>query len=231
MPGPIGPHEATPAELQEQIAAERRGEPYLLFRDGEETQCIVTLSESDRATIGRAPGSDVCLQWDAEVSRTHAQLVRLGREWTIADDGLSRNGTTVNGEPLRGQYRLRDGDVVGCGLTRLVFRAPPLTIAETAPPSSRPVPVALSDAQRRVLFALCRPFAAGDRFARAPTNQELAEALFLSVETIKTHLRALFDRFGVEDLPHNQKRARLVELALESGTVTRFDLLKAEAQE
>ena len=213
-----GPHKATPAELKEQLAAERRGEPYLLFRDGEGAQRIVTLEASlDRATIGRAPGSEVCLDWDAEVSRIHAQITRLGREWTIVDDGLSRNGTMVNGEPLRGQHRLRDGDVVGCGVTDLVFRAPPLTMAETAPPSSRAVPIALSEAQRRVLLALCRPFAAGDRFARPPTNQELAAQLFLSVETIKTHLRALFDRFGVEDLPHNQKRARLVELALESG--------------
>jgi DNA-binding NarL/FixJ family response regulator len=44
------------------------------------------------------------------------------------------------------------------------------------------------------------------------------------VETVKTHLRALFDRFDVEDLPHNQKRARLVELALQSGTVTPHEL-------
>jgi hypothetical protein len=37
-------------------------------------------------------------------------------------------------------------------------------------------------------------------------------------------MRALFAKFGVEDLPQNQKRARLVELALTSGIVALRDL-------
>ena len=46
----------------------------------------------------------------------------------------------------------------------------------------------------------------------------------LSVEAVKTHLRTLFQRFGVEDLPQNAKRARLVELAFETGVVVPRDL-------
>ncbi len=42
----------------------------------------------------------------------------------------------------------------------------------------------------------------------------------LSVEAVKTHMRALFDKFEVEDLPHNQKRTRLAELALQAGVVS-----------
>jgi pSer/pThr/pTyr-binding forkhead associated (FHA) protein len=224
---PFGPHRASPAELKDQLAAERRGVPYVVFRDGEGGQRIVSLPEAnDRATIGRAPASDVCLAWDAEVSRVHAQFERLGNDWTVVDDGLSRNGTVVNGDRLRGRHRLRDGDVVHCGTTQIAFRAPPQTIAETAPPAAQQLRVALTDAQRRVLVALCRPYAAGNRFTRPPTNQELADELSLSVETVKTHLRALFDRFGIEDLPHNRKRARLIELALESGTVAAPDLAR-----
>lgn len=224
---PIGPHGASPAELKEQLAAERRGTPYLVYRDGDGAQRIATLPEdADRASVGRGPACEICLSWDAEVSRIHAQLERLGGAWTVVDDNLSRNGTIVNGERLKGQHRLRDGDVLNCGTTQLAFRAPPQTIAETAPPSTRIAQVQLSDAQRRVLVALCRPFAAGNRFVRPPTNQELAQELFLSVETVKTHLRTLFDKFGVEDLPHNQKRARLVELALESGAITAHDLAR-----
>ena len=34
------------------------------------------------------------------------------------------------------------------------------------------------------------------------------------------HLRTLFHKFGVEDLPQNQKRAKLVELAFRSGLVS-----------
>jgi hypothetical protein len=34
---------------------------------------------------------------------------------------------------------------------------------------------------------------------------------------VKGHLRTLYRKFGIEDLPHNQKRARLVELVVEGG--------------
>ncbi|MBV8953532.1 MAG: hypothetical protein JO179_05315, partial [Solirubrobacterales bacterium] len=47
---------------------------------------------------------------------------------------------------------------------------------------------------------------------------------YLSVDAVKTHLRALFAKFGIEDLPQNQKRIRLVELALKSGVITPRDL-------
>ena len=50
---------------------------------------------------------------------------------------------------------------------------------------------------------------------RLPTGDEL----FLSVDAVKGHLRALFEKLEVENLPHNQKRVRLVERALESGVL------------
>jgi DNA-binding NarL/FixJ family response regulator len=75
-----------------------------------------------------------------------------------------------------------------------------------------------------VLVSLCRPFHEGDAFARPPTNQQIADELFLSVAAVKTHLRILFQRFGVEDLPHNEKRAQLARLAFESGAVSSADL-------
>ena len=40
---------------------------------------------------------------------------------------------------------------------------------------------------------------------------------------MKTHLRALFEKFGVE-LPQNQKRVALVERALQTGLITERDL-------
>ena len=57
--------------------------------------------------------------WDSEVSRLHAQLEPVGRDWIVVDDGLSRNGTFVNGERVNGRRRLRDGD-------RLVFGETPV---------------------------------------------------------------------------------------------------------
>ena len=37
------------------------------------------------------------LDWDSEISRVHAALERIGDDWTVVDDGLSHNGTYLNG--------------------------------------------------------------------------------------------------------------------------------------
>jgi hypothetical protein len=82
-----------------------------------------------------------------------------------------------------------------------------------------PNDVRLTDTQLGILAALCRPIAAGNSYATPATNQEIADEVFLSVDAVKGHLRTLYRKFGIEDLPHNQKRARLVELAIEGGYV------------
>src|SRR3712207_5816904 len=82
----------------------------------------------------------------------------------------------------------------------------------------------LTESQRAVLLALCRPFKHGSAYAVPTTNQDIAAELFLSQDAVKTHLRALFAKFGVEELPQNQKRLRLVERALQSGVVRDRDL-------
>ena len=76
----------------------------------------------------------------------------------------------------------------------------------------------ISDAQRRVLVSLCGPLDEAP-FAGPRSNREIADELFLSVETVKTHLRALFDLFGIGDLPQNRKRAELVRRAFETGVL------------
>jgi hypothetical protein len=220
-----GPHAASPAELKDQLDADRRGLPYLLFRLEDGSQAIHTLpSEWRPMTIGRGPSCDVCVDWDVKISRVHAQLERLGDDWTVEDDGLSRNGTLVNGERLVGRHRLADGDVLRLGSTELLFRAPRTGVAATVIGASSIVRPTLGDAQRRVLVALCRPYREGGAYATPATNRQIADELVLSVEAVKTHLRTLFGRFGIEDLPQNAKRTRLVELAFETGSVTQRDL-------
>jgi hypothetical protein len=44
------------------------------------------------------------------------------------------------------------------------------------------------------------------------------------VAAVKTHLRALFARFEVDQLPQNEKRIRLVQRALDSGSVSPGEL-------
>src|ERR1051326_6840338 len=89
---PLAPHAASPAELQERLRAEREGDPFLVYRDDSGAPRIATLDgRAGRVSIGRSPGNDVALIWDSEVSRLHAELERLGDQWIVADDGLSRN--------------------------------------------------------------------------------------------------------------------------------------------
>ena len=44
-----------------------------------------------------------------------------------------------------------------------------------------------------------------------------------SVDAVKAHLRALFDRFGLGDLPQNEKRSRLAARVLADGILTPRD--------
>lgn len=214
------------AELKQQIEAERAGVPFLVYRDAEQRQQLFLFSdELERVTVGRGSSSDIWLDWDSEVSRVHAELGRTGGAWTIADDGLSRNGTYVDGERVLGRRRLLDGDVIRIGTTLITFRQPQqTTIAETSIAADAISRASLSDAQRRVLVALCRPFKDSDGYVTPATNQQIADELFLSIDAVKTHLRALFGKFAIEDLPQNQKRVRLVELALKNGIVSPRDL-------
>ena len=84
------------------------------------------LGDDRDVTIGRGEDADVRLWWDPSVSLVHAEAVRLGRHWLISDDGVSRNGTFVNGERVRGRCRLRDGDALRVGRTTLSFNDPPI---------------------------------------------------------------------------------------------------------
>ena len=214
------------SELKAQIEAEREGQPFLVYRDGEDCQQIFAMApDRERVTVGRVSAADICIEWDTEVSRLHAELERIGEDWTVSDDGLSRNGTHVNGERVVGRRRLHDNDVVRFGRTVAVYRQP-LTadITETEVASEVLDRASLSEAQRRVLVALCRPFKETSGYVTPATNQQIAGELFLSVDAVKTHLRTLFSKFGIEELPQNQKRVRLVELALKSGVITPRDL-------
>jgi pSer/pThr/pTyr-binding forkhead associated (FHA) protein len=216
----LPPHlrSVSPTELADRIAAERRGAPFLLYLDGDARQRIVDLGlPRTSLSIGRDGASDVPLEWDTEVSRAHAMLERIGGAWTIVDDGLSRNGSSVNGRRIYGRRRLDDGDSIEVGRTQLVFVAGPAK-ARTTATSRRGSPPELSPAQRRVLHALCAPLLE-DQFAAPPSNREIAAELFLSVETVKSHLHALFALFEVADMPQNRKRAELVRLAYERGAV------------
>jgi len=213
-------------ELQAQIEAERGGRPFLVLRDGEGEQRIVAIEAgTTELWVGRGEAAGLRIDWDEEVSALHAQIEVVGDECTMLDDGLSRNGSFVGEERVHGRRRLRDGDTLRFGRTLVLYRRPGADAPEaTVIASEVPAAAAVSPGQRRVLVALCRPFKDGSAFATPPTNQAIAEELHLSVDAVKTHMRALFEKLGVEDLPQNQKRVALVERALQSGIVAPRDL-------
>jgi FHA domain-containing protein/regulatory LuxR family protein len=221
-----GPRPVSAVELKAQIEAERAGRPFLAYRDEDgERHLLLIGPEVSELWIGRSPSADVQLTWDEEVSSLHAQVEVIRDECTLVDEGLSRNGSFVNNERVAGRRHLRDGDILRFGRTLTLFRAPGAAAAESTVVASDALAAAqVSPAQRRVLVALCRPFKDGAAFATPPTNQQLADELHLSVDAVKTHMRALFEKFGVQELPQNRKRLAVVERALQTGLVTQREL-------
>ncbi len=223
---PLAPHSLSPSELKELLAAERAGRPFLVLRDGEGALELFPADLGEQAqTLGRRPEMDLSLAWDPEVSGLHAELQGTGGEWAIVDDGLSRNGTYVNGLRINGRQRLRDGDRIRVGQTVVAFKAGAAApVRETVATGETSIPVELTETQRRVLLALCRPYRDGAGFTKPATNQEIAAEVFLSVDAVKMHLRALFGKFELTALAQNEKRVRLAECALQFGVITQRDL-------
>lgn len=217
------PRPMSASELQLVVRQENLGDPFLLFRDSAGHLTVKALVGDESLTIGRRASSGLALEWDSRVSRTHAVVERVGGEWTLSDDGLSRNGTFVNGELLRARRRLRDGDVIRLGSTAIAYRLPidGATAATSDAPASEPVSV--TDTQRRILVALCRPYAGGG-LASPASNQEIAGEVHLSLDAVKNHFRILYQRFEIAHLPQNRKRTRLAECALTWGLVSEREL-------
>ena len=124
-------------------------------------------------TIGTSTENEVALPHDSMASGLHAVLERFAAGWCVADLGSS-NGTWLNGGRIWSSQRLRHGDEIRVGQTRLIFRdfqefVGAETETEEAPPS-------LTSRERDVLVALCRPLLARDmspsrrRPARSPRS-------------------------------------------------------------
>lgn len=212
------------SELAALLAAEREGEPFLAYRDQLGDLRIVALS-ADRVRIGRTADNDIVLAGDLEVSRAHARLEAEGAGWTLVDDGLSRNGTYVNGEVVPRRLRLEDRDVIALGQTSMLFRHPSVVGDEsTAVATKGDFEVRLTPAERRVLVALCRPLLETGVTAAPASNQAIADQLILSLAGVKSHVQTLFAKLGFDGAPRALKRTQLAQSAVERGLVTARDL-------
>jgi pSer/pThr/pTyr-binding forkhead associated (FHA) protein len=199
--------------------------PVLQFTDEHGRPCEHPLDSTARVVIGRSPNATIPVLDDSSVSRLHAALEWMDTHWTVVDDGLSRNGTFVNGQRITGRRPLHPGDTIRVGEFVLTYRdSGQVPEATTGIAGPLPTRSALTDAQLKVLTALCRPYKGGATYASPPSNQQLADELYISTETVKTHLRALFAKFGLDQTPDHNKRTRLAQCAMLGGVVTDHDL-------
>lgn len=181
--------------------------------------------QSERTTVGKAGENDIALPDDPTASRLHAVLEQFPAGWCVTDLGSS-NGTWVNGERIWASHRLRHGDEIRLGQSRLIFRDPlsaggPLTEAEDVPPS-------LTTRERDVLLALCRPLLDRDMFTEPASTRAIAEELVITQAAVKQHLANLYEKFGVAAEDSN-RRSRLANEALRRGAVSLAELRAADS--
>jgi hypothetical protein len=214
--------EPTPEQTEAQQAAEAAGIPFLSFRDESGGWTVQPLPVFGTVTIGRSAKADISLAWDPEVSRLHAELELRAGEWTVTDDGLSQNGTWVNGMRLAGRRRLADEDMLRIGRTELTFRRPigGTVSVPTLVPGELSATPSFSEQQQRILAALCRPlFGDGDGI-NPLTDAEIAEETSIPQAQVEAELGHLGRAFGLEDMPPDDRRAEIALLAMRSGLVS-----------
>lgn len=89
-----------------------------------ETQPTLELPFRLEVIVGRDPTCKLTLAQDTEVSRRHARFFAEGDAYYVEDMG-SRNGTYLNNERIAERRRLREGDLVVVGRTRIRFLVEP----------------------------------------------------------------------------------------------------------
>jgi pSer/pThr/pTyr-binding forkhead associated (FHA) protein len=220
-----GPSASHAVALKAVIEAQRAGLPILVIRDEVHGQRVFVLeSHDEQLWIGRGAACDVRVEGDEQALRCHAELVRVPEGWAVVDDGLSRNGTYVDGRRITGRRRLHDGEVVCFGNSAVAYKLSGSSGARAKPTDDMLAAPELTPRQRQVLLSLSRPLLRQRHAAAPATNKAIADELVLSVPAVVTHIRTLFKKFAIEDLPQNQKRARLAERAILAGAVTERDL-------
>jgi len=180
--------------------------------------------DAGRYLVGSGAGSEIFLA-DPTVSGVHFELERVGAVWLVRDLA-SRNGTLVNGVRLVSQHRLRHGDEIVAGRTRLLYLARASgTAPGTQPLSELPE---LTKAERSALVELCRPLLSGSPFTPPATTREISRRRFTGESATKQLLTRLYDKFGIYEDPDGamDRRVRLANEAIQRGAVTARDLAR-----
>jgi DNA-binding winged helix-turn-helix (wHTH) protein len=93
--------------------------PIIIVREGQLAGQRFLFSR-ETLLVGRGSDCDIVLP-ERQVSRHHLRFVR-GASGFVVEDLDSKNGTFVNGKPLKGNTRLQDGDEISVALAvKLAF--------------------------------------------------------------------------------------------------------------
>ena len=92
----------------------------LLVTKGEDYDKVFRLEDDETKIIGRSSQADIVLN-DTRVSRQHCRVRAANGVCTLVDLN-SKNGTALNGQRLRGEVQLNDGDVIELAATCLSIR-------------------------------------------------------------------------------------------------------------
>ena len=172
--------------------------------------------DAARVTVGTLESNDVVVDADG-VSRVHAAFERFGEVWCVRDLG-SRNGTFVNGERIIGERAGHAGDEILLGRLRLLFHGP----ARGTETAAIAQPPRLTQRERDVLLALCRPLLTGDAFTEPASIRAIAAELVVSEAAVKQHLSRLYVKFDVD--AGERRRVQLANAAVTRGAVRLGDL-------
>ena len=92
---------------------------YLVIREGSEWADVFRLVDGESVTVGRAPTNTIVVK-DERCSRDHAEIFQVQSQWTLRDLD-SRNGTQIDGQPIKADFQLTPGDIIRIGNSHLAF--------------------------------------------------------------------------------------------------------------
>lgn len=92
---------------------------FLVVRDGDKWKDVFRLTPGQVMTIGRAPTNRIVIRSEMS-SRNHCEIFQAGPMWILRDLG-SRNGTTVDGHRISGDWELEEGQTIQLGTCDIVF--------------------------------------------------------------------------------------------------------------
>jgi hypothetical protein len=185
--------------------------PYIRVEDTGE---LIPL-RGEITTVGRGNGVDVRID-DPSVSRLHAEIVWRGPYIYVADLGLSRNGTRVNGRPVARRV-LDDGDVLTFGSARCRIEGVPREELAAEAELRRSAAPELTRRELDVLISLCRPALSDDAFVTPATPREIASDLVVTEAAVKQHLVRLYQKFRIPE--GAGRRTRLANQVIALGLV------------